>query len=195
MAAGDLVTLEEAKVWLQIDDTSRDALITRLISSSSLLVQRHCGRHFPLGSRVETRDGHGGQAMVLKNWPVIAVASVVVNGLAIAAAIGQGGGFYWTSDEQGGATVYLRGYGFDRGQANVVLSYTAGYAVIPEDLQQAVLLTVQSQLGSQDIDPNLAGEAIPGTWSGTYRSTGIGSIPDSAKQLLDAGGWRRPFPV
>ncbi len=139
MAFGDLTTLGEVKVWLQtgqaaFPDTD-DALLARLITAASQFIQKWLNRNIASADWYEVRDGTGGQLLTFGNFPVTAVLSLSVDGLAIPPAPNNGGfaaGYVFSPTE-----LALRGYIFTRRPQNVEITYTAGYPVVPPDIAQA----------------------------------------------------------
>jgi len=137
MAAGDLTTLDNVHGWLGLDSsqTEDDVLLTRLISAASGFMQTCCNRQFALQSYAETRDGNGTVRLFLKQYPIAAVASLVISGQTIAAGDPVSApGYYFDS-----YSLMLNGFAFRRGMANVAINYTAGFAAIPLDLEQACI--------------------------------------------------------
>lgn len=135
MATGDLTSLANVKAWIGVTTTTDDALLTRLVSAVSTAVQNRLNRTIASTGYTETRNGNGRVALQLTNYPVTAVASVTVDTTVIAARTAPtAAGF--TFDER---LVYLQGYCFTKGQQNVAISYTAGYAATPLDLEQATI--------------------------------------------------------
>jgi hypothetical protein len=141
MAFGDLTTLDDVKAWLQTGQNpfpaTDDLLLGRLITAASQFVQTWLGRQIALGDWQEVRDGTGGQRLAFANFPVVAVLSVSVDGMAIPPAAADGGfaaGYVFTPTE-----LTLRGYVFTRRAQNVILTYTAGHAVTPPDIAQACI--------------------------------------------------------
>lgn len=134
MAAGDLTDLGAVKAWLGIaNTTASDDLLGALITSASAFIVNYLSRSILTASYVETVRGNGGARMLLRNWPITAVASIAWSGQpAIAAgnpaALTPG---YWFD----GRELNLIGYCFPRGLP-VVVSYTAGYATAPPDIAQ-----------------------------------------------------------
>lgn len=137
----DLTTLAEVKEYLGITTTTTDSLLSRLISASSAYMQSWMSRTIAQQTYNETRNGLGGNVMVLINQPIISVASVIVNGINIVArpplgpgaSTGYGFGFNFDDTRiflSGGAT-------FCKGFANVNVTYDAGFATVPPDLDQA----------------------------------------------------------
>ena len=130
----DLTTVANLMTWLNLTVQAPD--LQRLVTAVSQWIENKISRDIMSQSYVETRDGHGGTRMVLGNYPVTAVASVVVDGVTIPPSPGPGqDGWVLVNDG-----ITLRGYAFTtQDLANCVISYTAGYATPPQDLEQACL--------------------------------------------------------
>lgn len=144
MAYGDLTSLADVKAWLQTGQsafpTTDDGLLARLISAASQYVQTWLNRRIPMADYLEVRDGTGGQRLQFACFPVSAVLSLTIDGIAIPPAptpspsTVSASGYVFSSTE-----LALRGYKFVRGAQNVVFSYTAGYSAIPPELAQACI--------------------------------------------------------
>ena len=136
---GDLTTLADVKAWLQIGQgafpSSDDALLARLIAAASRFIQNWLGRPVGLADYAETRDGSGGRRLQFGVFPVTAVLSLTIDGVAIPPASTTTAAGYVFSPTQ----LAVRGYLFRIGSQNVGLTYTAGYAAIPADLAQACI--------------------------------------------------------
>ena len=141
MTFGDLTTLGDVKAWLQTGQSAfpdtDDGLLSRLISAASQFILTWLNRPIAAGDWREVRDGTGGQRLAFANFPVSAVLSLSIDGLSIPPAAEDGGfgaGYVFTPTE-----LALRGYVFTRRPQNVVITYTAGYAVTPPDIAQACI--------------------------------------------------------
>lgn len=142
MPYGDLTTLSDVKAWLQTGQSpfpsTDDSLLSRLITAASFFIESWLGRPVLSADWVEQRDGSGGRVMSFANFPVTAVLSLSIDGLAIPPApadgSGFGAGYSFTPTE-----LALRGYVFTRRPQNVVVTYTAGYASVPPDIAQACI--------------------------------------------------------
>jgi hypothetical protein len=160
MAFGDLTTLADVKAWLttgqQAFPSTDDALLTRLITAASGLIQTWLKRQLSSQDWMETRDGPPGGypgpyevKFQFANFPVTAVYSVVVANYTIPqiplfppAPPGQaiitpyttlaGWGFSATQ-------LFIRGYSVPPQAQCVSIVYTAGYAQIPSDVAQACI--------------------------------------------------------
>ncbi len=131
---------------------------------------------------VETYNGNGNTELFTRNFPVTGITSITANGQALAASSGSGQAGYEIGNS-GKSVVLVTGagnapdtfytypygvggfprYGFPRGQSNIKISYTAGFA-------------------AQVITGELA--TIPGT--GPYTVT-VGSVPLGSSWLADGG--------
>jgi hypothetical protein len=132
----DLTTLATLESWLGLPAGNADEdLLQRLIDAIGAAAESWCARSFAAQAFAETRDGTGGTRLAFANTPVSVVASVLVDGVAIPPSPGAPLPGYLFS----ATAVTLVGFRFRRGQSNVALAYTAGYATIPADLEQAAL--------------------------------------------------------
>lgn len=177
----DLTTLANVRQWVnatgQTATTTDDALLTRLISAVSTLAQSWMDRNILSASYTETYDGTGGTSLLLRQSPVTAVASVTVDGTAIPAQTGGPLAAGYAFDDR---RVVLVGYAFRRAMANVVISYTAGYSVVPFDLEQAVIETVVLRYKERD-RPGMSSKAGP---TGETTAFTIVDFPKSALTTL-----------
>ena len=144
MAANDLTTLANVKQWLGIGDDilADDDMLARLVSATSTYVTAYLGRSVLSGSYAEQCTVGAGYQLTPENWPITAISSLTINGNAIPASPdGIQDGYVFTDK-----TVFLNGYTFGFANfaqwtryLNVTLQYTAGYASVPLDLEQAVI--------------------------------------------------------
>lgn len=76
MATYDAITLDEAKVFLALEGTSEDEVLARLISGTTLEVERKLGTQFVQRSVVERHEG-GCKRIYPQVVPVVSVTSIV----------------------------------------------------------------------------------------------------------------------
>lgn len=112
-----------------------DSLLQRLISACSAYIQSVLNRTIASATYNETRDGQGATQMMLRNYPVTAVHSVSVSGVAIPARPAYQP--VTTGSYLGGYTfnqtmLQLSGWYFCRGYSNVQVSYDAGFLISDE---------------------------------------------------------------
>jgi len=112
---------------------------------------------------------------MLRNFPVLNVSSVSVDGVAIPLAQSSRQDGYQFND----IGVYLNGYTFTRGLQNVAIAYTAGYPEPPVDIKQAVTELVAMRFRERDrigvSSKSIAGENMSFT---------VADMPDSVKTIL-----------
>lgn len=144
MAVNDLTTLVNVKMWLPIptSQTSEDLTLARLITATSEDFMRATKRPDLLtASYSEVREGDGSARMILRHWPITAVTTLSVAGVAIAASANKiAPGWYFDADLDPELLweLYLAGYTFADG-ATIQIGYTAGYVTVPGDIEQAVI--------------------------------------------------------
>lgn len=150
-------------------------MVARLITAASTFIQSYCDRNFSSVTRTDVRDGTGGTKLVLSAEPVSAVSALAIDGLPIPVSTGYGvDGYYFNAYYIG-----LRNYTFTQDEGNVSVTYTAGYATIPEDLRQATIDLVALKYKQKDRigvgSKSLAGESV------TFLTT---DMPDNVKSVL-----------
>ncbi len=145
MAANDLCRLADVKAWLGRTDTNSDAVLTALVARASRQILSFLQRSVILPHTVtEIRDGKGGRFLVLRQWPVLSVTSLVVAGQMIP-PIPPGGAFIrpgwvlepWDGTPPGRAQeIFLCDYAFGcpgtGNTQNTQIVYQAGYQVSAE---------------------------------------------------------------
>lgn len=134
--ANALVTLNETKTWLDIplSDTAQDALLEGLINTASTRIENHCSRVFKRTQRTELYDGRNSDLLLLRYYPAEKPTALVIHNTVIAVD---------TFELQDEMTVKLLGGVFPKGSLNVQVTYYAGYATIPDDVQVACKFFVQ----------------------------------------------------
>jgi hypothetical protein len=143
MAASDLAALADIKAWLSGSSgigSSDDALIARLITDVSGAITAYLGRPALMPHLfVERLDGNGKTRLYLRHYPVLAVSSLVIDRASISAAPIPAAGTPWAKGylvERWDGLPPGRPQALDvfhtfyrNGRQNVLVDYTAGYAV------------------------------------------------------------------
>lgn len=156
----DLTTLDNCKSWLKLSDAQMtdDLLLARLISASSTLIQSWLNRQIVAQNYIEVLDGQGNNQIVFANYPVSNVTSLLIDDLPIPVSID--GGVLQTGYGFDAERLWVIGYqfhrnsgyanDFSRGRGNVTVSYTAGYATVPFDIEQACIELVAVKYRMRD---------------------------------------------
>jgi hypothetical protein len=146
MAASDLAVLGDVKTWLAGSSgigSTDDALLARLITDVSGAIAAYLGRP-SLTPRTysERLDGNGKARLFLPHYPVLQVGSLVIDTIAVEPAAAPSAGAPrprgyllepWDGLPPGRPQALdLFAAVFRRGRQNVVVGYSAGYAVQDE---------------------------------------------------------------
>ncbi len=145
----DLTTLDNVKAWLpdMASVSTYDGLLSRLITAASQAVCVYTGRAgFDVEGYSELYDGRARPFIVLRQWPALEVTSVFVSAcyqpLVCQLEPPVAGG--------GAQKLSLAGGRFPYGVSNVTVSYTAGYASTPPDVEQAVIELVGERFRARE---------------------------------------------
>ena len=189
----DLVTLDTAKAYLGGAAAGNDAKLAQLITSVSLAILAATNRSSILPKTyTEVRDGSP-RGIMLRNWPVISVAIVGVASCGFGGATTFGpsvnGSLGYLIDDAddapaGSPQMLTAPFGgIPRGDANVAITYTAGYQVTGEAQTAGASVSAVAPYGAWGSDQGVsyaaggalaavqAGEEKLGTYSvsgGTY---------------------------
>ena len=142
----DLTTLANAKSWLGITAASDDVLLSRLVSSASDFIQSWLNRQIAAQQYTDTWDGHGEKRASTSAYPIKAVASVVIDGVSIPQSTAPTVPGWVASKTQ----IALIGYRFTDGVQNCTATYTAGFAVTPNEIEQACIELVGLRYKNRD---------------------------------------------
>jgi len=163
----DLTTLTNLKQWLNVTNANDDTLLSRLITATSNYIQMWLNRTIPVASYSDYRDGSDGVTMVLKNYPIISVSSLTIDGNVIPPSVPSPPG---SLDPPGFVfdqfSIMLVGgtYAFTRGYQNIFIQYQAGYSVIPFEIEQACIELASMRYRERDrigqVSKNIGGEIV-----------------------------------
>jgi hypothetical protein len=196
-----LTSLAKFKSWygLKAEITADDDMISDIIDGVSADILAYLDRK-SLFKQVypEYMNGTGGPVIILKQWPVLSVSSLTVDGTAQTAAVQPNVGYFldpWDDIPPGrpqsismiggstaGANCMYGGAYFNKGIKNVYVNYTAGYSVsdeaatIPASPYQ-VTVTPDFGVWGQDDGITLAGVAM----------TKVTTAPAAGQYSVDEG--------
>lgn len=145
----DLTTVADVKSYAKITTTDNDVLLGKMITGASALILNTINRSPILSATVvDIYDGSGRDWMLLRQYPVTAVAKVEYDGAPADLAAADTSVWPpkkgWALDPPGDANSQQRlvlygGACFPSTRAAVRVTYTAGYATTPADLAQACI--------------------------------------------------------
>jgi hypothetical protein len=195
-AERNLVTLDDLREQLRVrpGDVANDAWLTKVIARSSRAAERYCNRIFPLQGYLDTflagASGAAGEPLILSQAPVDPTSlETTLDGTILdpaGYALQPGVGHLW---RVGDATYWVNTSG-------LTVAYTAGFAEIPPDVQQAVLDLCTMENAGRGRDPMLRASESPGIGRQEYWVGGVpggygGLIPQDIASLLNP--YRRGF--
>lgn len=163
------------------------AYLASLISAASAALERYTKRTFALTSHpAEHHDGDGGTLIFLDNFPVTELVSVTVVEPGGTEVEMPGSDF----DVEGGtgeirfksaaSAAYRR---FPKGFRNVKAAYTAGFATVPEPVQEACAQYAAWLYSSASRAGGVAAEKL-GDYSSRFERGDREMLPRSVRELL-----------
>jgi hypothetical protein len=152
-----------------------DAQALAALDAATALIQAYTGQTIEqVADDVITLDGSGTRVLLLPELPVTNVASVSVDGEALAAT-----DYQWSADG------YLRRTGSATWPADlrsVEVEYTHGYAVLP-----ALIVSLTAKLAARHLEvPTAVRQEAIGAYSTTYVQPGL-----QADELTLLDRWRK----
>lgn len=192
-----ITTLAAIKAFAGISGTNQDAAISALMPQCLSAIGNYCNRDFTSTAEVEYRDGNDAARMLMANYPLTAVASVIIDGRSVPLSVNGTSGYFYVPKSR---NLILIGYKFTRGLRNIQIALTAGFGDAsgptgsdicpwPDDLVLAYTSYLVTRLrertrlgiGSQ----SLAGESVTYTDGPSGTSSGSMGIPAASRVILD----------
>lgn len=192
-----LTTLENVHAWLPIPTgtTSEDPLLTRLIAATSNDFQRATNRpDLMQADYSEVRQGDGAAHMILYHWPINSITTLTVGGVAVSASSDRvAPGYYIDADIDPERIweLYLNGSVFTDG-AVIQIAYSAGYATVPGDIEQAVIDWVVYRYKGRPNVGTSQRRSLEGRGLGDTVDVEIVDAPPSTKSVIER--YRRKVP-
>ena len=157
----DLTTTSAVKSYIGKVDPGDDAVIASLVTAYSQWIRSWTNRDFTVQTYNLWRSGHGGDTLILPQWPIVSVQSLAIDGVAATAQASWGAQGYRFTDR---AIMLGAGGVFCWGANNINVAFTAGYSTVPPDIAQAVNELVALRYKMRDklewSSKSLAGETV-----------------------------------
>lgn len=201
----DLVTLAVVADDLGITDNTLNRFLQRSISMASAAIAKYCNNKFAVESLTDTifldQDPYpyqtpgGAKPLLLSRWPVISITSVN-QVLSINQATTPPSNVTqtlvadqdYTSDNDRGSVIRLNaftGVQVAWEALPTIVAYSAGYATIPLDVQDAVIRLVRGRWLARGRDPYLKSENIPGVADRSWWIPTVdGLLPPDIEELV-----------
>lgn len=138
MAYASVARAKRHKSLARADTT----LLTNLLDAATEAVDNYCGRSFASALRTEVYDGNGLTWIVVKHAPITALTSITVTEPDGTTETIASTNFDYDANtgrinfSQDNSSAYDE---FPREMQNISVIYTAGYATIPESIQEATV--------------------------------------------------------
>lgn len=194
----DLTELQDVKDELGVSNNISNTILARYISSASLAAQQYCNRIFAVEAvseqffpnRVNRFIRGGVKPLQLMRWPLVTVTSVTEDSILLVEntdyIVDKVNGQLTRIDSSGIAITWH--------PLPLVVVYSAGFAIIPLDVEDAIIRMVSRRFASKGRDPNLKQQSIPGVLEQSWWiSTGSdsGNMDPSITDILD--NYRMPL--
>jgi hypothetical protein len=190
-----------------------DATVQRVLTAASRAVARYCNRTFEKGAAiVEAVAGYGGPRLIVARAPLLSVTSIAELGATVdptfyeiesaeAGIIARKvayGSWARTQRLDGRISLSVGRAVPETGDLGITVTYDGGYqtpgqvalagsgtSTVPEDLQEAAIITAASLYKGRGRDQDVASEAI-GDWSVSYfDQRAAAALPPLALAMLD----------
>lgn len=119
-------------------DTSHDAELERIIQAVQAWLEGACERTFEQGTVTEYFSGESFRDRIIVSRPPIVSITNLWDDLLRVYSTPISNSLYVIEDARAGV-VRLDGLTFQRGINNIKVTYSGGFAVIPEDIEQAAI--------------------------------------------------------
>lgn len=164
-ASVSLTTADKVRTYLGLGSSVLpDATLTPLIAVVSALIEQHCNRKFNQASVTEYHDGEGCPYILVNRPPIASTPAPVVyddTGRDFESGSLVDSDDYAIDYDEG--RIELDSGNFADGNQNVKVTYTGGYATIPDAVEQAanILVAAMYHRGKEGGD-GINGESLGG---------------------------------
>lgn len=155
MAVGTyaLTTLAKLRARLNIQSayTEADTVLESLIDQASAAIESNCNRLFKSRTyTAEVLNGSGSNILLLPQYPVSNIASLVDDSITYVVA-----DYYLYANE---GKIVLKYAKFSNTPQAIIVTYTAGYSTIPDDLEMACLILAGNYFRATPLNRELFGD-------------------------------------
>lgn len=189
----DLCTLDEVHSYINIRSnvTADDGLLQRLITGVSQYWLTRTGRASlnRLVDYVERYDGNDKDLMILNQFPVETISEVLVDNFSVSQSTDYLQPGWLINQNKTGVILLGTRTLFWAGRMNIRVSYQAGYASVPYDVNEAVIKQVAQMYKRKSTIDEASMIIGQGEGQTTYRNW---AVPPEVEQIIQA--YRRYWP-
>lgn len=176
-----LLTLEEAKQYLEITGSGQDTLLTALLTSFTALIKTYLNRQLENTNYKQLYDGTGTNRIILDQYPIISVSKLsqdLDNENKVIGDLYSASEYYILP----GGMIELYADIFVDGQRTVYVDYNAGFATIPGDIKDVCKQIIAKRY--QDLKDKRFGISSKNIFDDSV-SFEIADLSSSMKLVLD----------
>jgi len=188
-----IASLADVKLHLNISTTAQDSWLDKTIASMTKKIETFCNRRFKAATYTEFHDGNGKRGFIYVFNPPVGTVSVLAEDadrtFDSSTVFATSTYISYTSE---GKVELLTGADnvsteinpviFGKGQQNVKIVYTGGYADIPEDVQIGALEWVATLNKVRDRKGWDVSNSNKGDVSTTYVTLGV--MPEKVREFI-----------
>lgn len=177
----DIVTLEQYKTYMGINSVNQNEIISQLIPQITSYIKTYCGRDFVEWFNTDKVEIHnGGYASILtKEFPIVSVTSIEYSadyGVTYSSLTD------YAVDYENDSIVPINACMFPKKINGYRITYKAGYATYPEELQLAAMDLITYYIRNDT--------AVKSTRSAGSNTTQIeyvlnSGLPSNIRRILD----------
>ncbi len=165
-----------AFLQVEISTAEQSAAAARALKEATEAIRTYCRQHLELVADDEiTLDGRGGARLMLPQLPVAEVAEVVEDGVTLTPGTDYALGQHGILHRLGGAK-------WARGVQNIVVTYTHGYASLPD-----IIVDITTRAASRAYQSGLRAASDEGTLGVASKALGDFSVAYASEQSGGAG--------
>lgn len=166
-------TVAQFKAFANVKVADDDTLIGRLLDAATGWIRAYLNRDITQQTYTAVLDGTGTLMIQVPAFPIVAVTSAKVDGIAVDPA---------NIVPRGTCLVRMDGARWTRGLANVVITYQAGFETAPAEIVQACLEVAAWRYREKD---RIGQSAINVPTTGTNITFQTVDVPNNVKTLLN----------
>lgn len=125
-------TIQTVKEFVEVEDDRDTPILERVTNSATSAIERMLDRRIIARTHMKLFDGNGRNAIILPEFPIVAIASVYLSRTAESDGTELASTYYEVdADEPEEGILYLLGgYHFPIGHRNVKITWEAGFSAI-----------------------------------------------------------------
>ncbi|MEJ0047085.1 MAG: hypothetical protein WDN04_13920 [Rhodospirillales bacterium] len=175
-----LITLDDVQGWLGLDGSEPVDVVNAAVAAANTAVRNELGWDPRSLTVIERTDGNGDNTLLMRGKYITAVSQVRLMGGGRTPVVLDLTNIDWDPAEP---FIYMPCC-VPVGSGNVEVTYTRGCNPLPDDVMQALRITVKAAYDGSLVDHNSTGESWSGVSNKTWQPRGPGTLPPAARTYL-----------